>query len=384
MLSLSRRTKHLPIALDIGTESIKMLQLRESPRGWELSSAGIWSYPRNKDLSETERRGLTISAVNELTRKGRFVGRKVVTALSCSQIKIKNIRLPNMSEAELNEAVKWEAKERFGVEAGKDHLNWLDAGDVRSGDGTCQEVILLAADSKTVDEHLQLIKEMKLEPMRIDVSPLAMYRVFARYLRRKVDEHNVCVVVDIGSSASRVVVGRGEQIVFIKSMDMGGRKLTEAVAKQLNLSLEEAFQLRQRTIRQSLSGAEKEQGGSSGEVDLSIHDAIRGEVEALANELAMCLRYCSVTFRGLRSSQVILSGGGAYDPAVAKLLSEHLNAECVVGRPLRGMDTAKIGLDDDGQGIFAEWGVCAGLAMENLRDRDSLSEDKHEENRLSA
>ena len=51
---------------------------------------------------------------------------------------------------------------------------------------------------------------------------------------------------------------------------------------------------------------------------------------------------------------------------MAKLLAERLGIPCVVGRPMRGLDTAAVDWESHSRGIFAEWAVCAGLATRNL------------------
>jgi type IV pilus assembly protein PilM len=204
-----------------------------------------------------------------------------------------------------------------------------------------------------------------------------MFRSFERFLRRTADEQRVSVIIDIGLSGSSVVVARGRQILFIKSIDIGGRRLNEAVAGQLNLSYDEACELRLRSIAQSATdhrAPEPDDAAGSAPatrvdppaVNWTIHDALRVEMEGLAKEVALCLRYCSVTFRGLRCDHVTVVGGEAYDPVVIQLLSEHLGIECAAGQPLRGVDTSGVDVGGDRRGMLAEWSTCAGLAVRNL------------------
>ena len=113
-------------------------------------------------------------------------------------------------------------------------------------------------------------------------------------------------------------------------------------------------------------------------------DAIRPAVTQLAKEISLCVRYCSVTFRGLRPEKVTLTGGEAYDPALVELLREHLDAEILVGRPLQGLDVSNVDLGADRRGVLTEWAVCAGLAARGQRARKELEEAEHEQRRLSA
>jgi len=387
MLNFLVRNKRLPIALDIGADSIKMLQVRRSPTSWSIVGGGMARLACQAQQDPAAWRKEVVATVKDLRGKGGFSGRKVVTALSCGELAIKSVRLPSMPDAELREAVKWEAKERFGFDVAPDQLSYLDAGEVRSGNETAREVIMLAAPREVVDAHIALLADIGLAPEHIDAAPVALFRSFDRFLRRRADEQIVSVVVDMGCSATRVVVARGRQIVFIKSIDIGGRKFTEAVAAQFNLGYADARQLRVKKAKE-LSGnlpspVASPQGKSAADsLDWNIHDAVRANVEALSSEIALCLRYCSVTFRGLRPAQVILSGGEAYDPFITAILGEHLSVECTLGRPLQGIAVNNTDLGGD-RAAQAEWATCAGLAIRDLEMGDQTELD-HGENRLSA
>jgi type IV pilus assembly protein PilM len=384
---LVTKRKRLPIGIDIGSDSIKMLQLQASPgRSPSVCAAAVWRFPRGASQDPAQRRQQTIDAVRSLLRQGGFSGRDIVSALPSGRVAIKNIRLPLLPADEVPGAVRWEATERFGFEVNEDRLNWIDAGEVRSGTETAQEYILVAVDQPTIDEHLSLLSAMKLSPVAIDAEPVAMFRVFERFLRREQDDDAAKVVVDLGASGTRVVVARGRHIVFIKGLDVGGSALTAAVGRQFNLSEEDAAQFRLRAIRQELAraGGDQEETDATA-VDWNTQDAVRGTMESLAEELALCLRYCSVTFRGLRFADVVLCGGEAYDPLLGKLLAERLSIPCVVGRPMRGLETGAVGWEPHTQGVFAEWAVSAGLAVRFLDDRARPSEvDDEQRDRLSA
>jgi type IV pilus assembly protein PilM len=388
MLDYVLPKRHWPIALDIGTDSIKMLQMRRAGEGIAVGACGRWAFPPSVGDDQAKRRELTLQGVRELLGKEGFRGRRVVSALSCEQLKVKNVRLQAMSRAELDEAVRHEAEERFGQPFEPDQLHYLQAGQIRQGVDSYQELIILAAPAEVIESHLSMLTELGLSPELIDAEPLAVFRPFERLLRRQADEDAISVVIDLGHAVTKVVVARGRQIVLIKSIAIGGRDFTEAVARQLNLSHEEAGDLRTRVMREHAERRRQRDGaddkGDPNSVDWTIQDAVRGEVERLAREIALCLRYCSVTFRGVRPRQVIMTGGQAYDPAMTRLLVEHLGVECRIGHPLKGIDTSCVDFESDRRGVLAEWSVCAGLAYRcgQFVRRSRTGED--ERHRLSA
>ena len=402
MFGLPLRKRYWPIALDMGSDSIKMLQMHRVGQIVSVCACGRWRFPESVSGDPAAARELAVAAVHDMLHNGNFRGHRVISCLSSGQLSIKNIRLPHMPEHELGQAVMWEAKERFSFDITTDQLAYLNAGRIRQGGEVRDEIIMLATPGEAVQDHLTLLDEMGLSAEHIDAEPIALFRVFERFLRRRDDEQAVSVVIDIGLGSTRVVVARGRQVVFVKSIDIGGRKFIEAVAKRLNITKEEAAELRMRVMReydpraeQVESSTEEEQSDQSkpkpldgneqsDSVRWTLRDAIRGDVEALAREISLCLRYCSVTFRGLRPKHITVTGGEAYDPDLLELLGDNLTMQCAVGRPLRGIDVSAVDLGADRRGMLNEWAVCAGLALRDVEMKSSTHEAEYEQDRLSA
>ncbi len=388
MLKGFLQSRRWPIGLDIGTEGVKVLQMHRLGQTVSVVAAGQRHLARPAE-GGAERRKAILEAIGEIMEAGRFQGRRVVSALAPNELHVKNVRMAPQSPAELVQSIRDEAVERFGFHVGSDQLRWINAGTVRQGTETREEIIMLAVPAETIEAHLDLLSEAHLVPEHIEAEPVALFRVFQHFLRRRADEDAVSVIAEIGRSGTRVTVARGRRIVFIKQIDIGGASFTEAVAKQLNLDGQEAYDLRVRIMKEqsgvaprpSADAAEAERRDS---IEWTLRDAMRGRVAELAREIALCLRYCSVTFRGLRPDRVVLTGGEAYDPALASLLAESLGVECAVGRPLRSVDVARMDVAANRRGTLAEWAVCAGLALRDIRFDNAASETDDAEHRLSA
>ncbi len=380
--------KHLPIALDLGSRNIRMMQLRRVSDSIRVTACDSWQYPSSVGTDPAQRRDAAIEAVRQMLHNGDFKGRQVITALSCSQLDIKNVRLPKMPSAQLDHAVLAEAEKRYDFPITGDQFNYLNAGEVRNGNESHREIIMLAVPRDVIDEHISMISAMGLAPQHIDAGPVALFRVFERFLRRQSDEEAVSVAVDIGQSGTRVVVARGWDIAFIKAIDIGGQRLTESVARHANLDFEEAAELRQRACRDQVQvepePGDVEQSADRSSVEWTIRDALRSEVEALTREVAMCMRYCSVTFRGLRPNEVHLTGGEACDPTLVEMFREQLDMECVVSSPLRDIDVSSVDLGVHRGGVPVDWASCVGLAIRAVDAAEFGEEGGNEERRLSA
>ncbi len=388
-MKLLRKKERWPIALDIGSDSIKVLQLDEQNGGLFVRACGQWRFPAIV-VDPEQRREMCITGIREILRKGDFKGRMSVSSLSGSEVETKNVRIEKMPGQEMEKALQWEAQERFSFDVVRDRLKYIDSGKVRSGTEVHNEIILLAASEKSIEDHLSLLDAVGLKPEHIYPEPLAVFRMAQRSLRRQADRDIVSVILDLGAHTTRVIVARGRQIVFIKTIDIGGRVFDEAVGAQLNLDLADAIELRSRVMQasaKSFGGNRKSDQEESEEprtdVDWTIRDAVRGKVEELAKEIGLCLRYCSVTFRGLRPNTVLMAGGEVYDPAIMELLTENLGVECNVAQPLRGIDVSQVSLGMGPRTPMCEWAVAAGLAF---RDQDIAPHKKEvkDDHRLSA
>lgn len=390
---LSHRTS--PIGLDIGRDGIRMLQL--APVGSVLTAVASarWQFPDGAADDPVAKRRYTLSAVREMLASGGFRGRRVVTGLGGADLVIKQVRLPRMPERDLEAALRWEASERFGFKIEPDQLGCFVAGEVRQGPDVKDEIILLGARRETVDDHMSLLEELKLFPVAVDAEPIAIFRAFERFLRRKADADSVTVLLDVGAGATKVVIARGRHVSFVKTVDIGGRHFTQAVAQQLHMSPDEAAQTRQR-LMQPPEDEPATLGESAGIADGSpvrtdtaqltqvLYDAIRPLAEDLAREVSLCLRYHAVTFRGSKPDGVTLVGGESYDPNVVRLLQESLGVPCEPGNPLRGVELSRVDLGANRRGRLSEWALATGLALRNLPLSNRVREAGDEADRLSA
>ena len=250
----------------------------------------------------------------------------------------------------------------------------------------------MTAPAEVVQDHLDMLDDIGVMPMRIELDMTAMFHVFERVLRRQEDEDTVTVALDMGAKATRVIVATGDQLLFLKSIGIGGDHLTEAVATHANLGISQAAELRRNSAEQfsafATPGAEdaarnaKSSGAES--VLWTLRDAMRGPLDKLAKEVGLCLRYCAVTFRGVRPNRIHLCGGQARDSLVVRLLTEAMNADYHILDPFSRFD-AKVAEAMGPQGRhLADWTVCAGLAIGAMESQGDRKGESHESRRLSA
>jgi type IV pilus assembly protein PilM len=360
MSLIRRNAKYGPIGLDLGAAGIKMVQLRDEGGRPALQAAAYEVIPPNPDPSA--RMGLVAELIRKALHEAPFRGRRVATALGQSEFQMKNLRLPRMPLDELSAAVEFEAQDRFNLGEGA-NFRFVPAGEVRHGNELKEEVIVFAARSETIDANIQFCESLGLIPCAMDVAPCAVARSFVRFLRRAEDEAAVNVFLDVGRSGSAIIITRGCELAFLKLLETGGRRFSEAVGDALGLGPAEADELRIQNMREQALGAAIPKASVPEEMRLRIVDAVRPHAESIGRDLQLCLRYFAVTFRGQRPDCLTLVGGEAHEPALKQVLAESMDVPQIVGHPLRGVRGLGAMAARDQRTLQPAWSVATGLAL---------------------
>lgn len=355
-----------PIAIDFGMQHIRMLQIDGRPGSLTAIAAACEPMPKNLPSDSGQRVEAIAQVLRRMLASATFRGRKCIACLPASEVMYKNLRIPKMPPNEMKAAVEWEAADRLNFNNDTMSLRFYDAGEVSQGEEQREEVILLAATKQVVDEHAAAMVAAGLQPSCVESVPCALNRIAMQTLSSQSDE-DVQVILDVGYSASKVLISRQGRIMFFKLIEIGGKHLDERVAKHLGLDISEASDVRRRAIStvEQVEGGEENQS-KFGEtrrdnLDRAIAESLRSTVDELAKEVSLCLRYFSVTFRGRRPESVWLAGGESTEPQVAKLLSEGAGIR-VSPLSLDGyVDCAAVA--ETIRGLHGSWATAAGLAM---------------------
>ena len=375
-----------PIGLDIGHNSIKMIQLAiNGGRISVLAADKARIEPRiNGDMEE--RRSFIVAKIRQMLAEGSFRGKKVISALPNDRLKITSLRLAEAKSDKIGQALRKEAAQRFGLDPDRDAINYVLVGDVRQGDEVKTELILFAADNDSVKSHIELLEEAGLRPVGIDTVPCALFRSFERSLQRQEDRERTAVFIDVGSRFTTVVFGRGREISFVKQVSIGGESFDKEIAAKLGVSIDEAEMLRGKLRMERTANAERGLWGSgqtsTGQEGLAdqkddkadletldastrqvMVDAISAVAEQLAREVSLCFRYYTVAFRGKRVERAVFSGGQAYEKILLNVLKRQLAVEIEVAQPLRGFDMMNLNFGNDKRGLLCEWAVAVGLGL---------------------
>jgi len=348
-----------PIGIDIGADVIRVLQLRHRTGQLALVAAAAAEIPGPRDAAAEPRAAAVTATLRRLLATGAFVGKACVTALAPTAVHAKSVRLPQMPPEDLAQAVRWEAKDRFGFDLTDGHIAHFPAGEIRRGSETKDELLLFAATAETLRSHLDQILPAGLQPHAVDLAPCALYRAVQRTtaLRAGVP----LALVDIALTGTQLLIVHDDRLAFYKHIEIGAASFDAAIAQKLGVPPEEAAQIRQR-----LMGAPADEpDAASSHIEQAVFDALRPTLEELARELDMCMRYYVVTFRGARPETMAVTGPHAYSARIIEAIASILALRLEAAAPLRGVANLTADTRADRS---SPWTLAAGLSLYTLAE----------------
>jgi len=338
-----------PIGVDIGSRSVKLLQFtRDHER---VVDASRWDLPYDNSETLSTPPDELSAAIRKARSGRRFRGKNAVLCLSEDQLFLQNIRVPKVDAPEMDRHIRQEIAGRLSFSIAEAEIRYVEAADIRHGDAVMREVIVMACHRPVLDNYLGVIEAAGLRPIAVDVEPLALHRSYWKQCRRDADRNERVMLVNLGFARTSVVISQGNDVLFVKYIDVAGRNMDQAVAKHLDMKLTAATALRRHN-------GDRRTDQQDPDIARGVAEATRPIVEKLLSELSMCFRYHSVTFRGQSLARMVLSGGEA-NTQLLELLSTRLNLKAEISDPLRAYP---LGGD---VGRSSQWDVAAGLALKN-------------------
>ncbi len=381
-----------PIGVDFGTNSLRMAQVDLVDGEFRLVAAASALVPENIREDQSARLSFLTQTTRDLLIQGDFRGRRAIISLPASCMQIQHLRLPPADEAALRGALPGAVRGRLQIDPSDALLRHLVAGQIEQDGQVLNEVIVMAAQRAIVDELLHAAAKAKLDVIAMNVEPKAVVDCFSHVYRRRGDSERTSCYVDIGASATRVVVARGSHILFARSIPLAGDHFSRAVAAELHTTLDAARVLR---VKRNLASRTCETRGrlraqpsaltrdhradlnspgvAPDEIDdqslalfQRIESASQAPLQTLIAELAACRADHDATFPNSKIDRLIFVGGEACDRAICERLAHGLAIPGHVGDPLVRMgriSNIRVESGIDRRSPQPGWAVAIGLSM---------------------
>lgn len=402
-----------PIAIDFGSQTLKALQLT-SGEPFALTAAASLGVPDALGADSLKRLAWQVEALPKLLKSAPFRAKRAICSIPGAQLFCKHMQLPLGDPDTAGEIVAGAVAGQLRCDPGALMVRHVVVDGAQSAPPGKSEVIAMAATRGLITKLMGALKAAKIEPIAIVPEPLALVRSFDHITRRAGDAELTSLYLDLGAGTTKVIVAHGTALVFAKTIQLGGRALDQAVARQKNCSVGEARAVRlgvstfgrsaaptaapafvsatreaadaeiaegvamQRSSLAAIASEEDRRRGQSppgtlGNVrptDPAPSADLSDAVDSLTDEVAMCLRYYEAMFPQRRVGRTIFVGGEARHAGLCQHVARKLRLPAHVADPMLRIKRPPAGENVTNGVDFSQpqpgWAVALGLCLSHV------------------
>ncbi len=285
------------IGLDIGSSSVKVVQLKKKGNGWALQAFGMQPLVPQTIVDGTIMDQAAVAdAIRQLWGRLKLRVKDVAIAIAGHSVIIKKIAVPQMTSEQLAANIRTEAEHH--IPFGKDDVE-LDYHVTNPANSSGQtELLLVAAKKEVVADYVQVVRDAGLTPHVVDVAAFASQNGFE--VNYPLDPRETVVLINIGAAISNINIVRSGVSLFTRDVTIGGNAFTEEIQKQLGIAADEAEAYK-------VGGSQTEDGVVPQEV-LRVMDGVS---EVMAGEFQRSLDFFLATTADANVTRIVLAGGSS-------------------------------------------------------------------------
>lgn len=342
-----------PIALDIGSTFIKLVQLKGANRNYQLVKFGMVPLPAEVIVEGAVMdAGRVVEAIKELLTAQKVSTKEAVISVSGSSVIIKRVSVADMTDEELAESIKWEAEQYIPFSIDDVNVNFQKLGP-GAAEGQA-DVLLVAVKKDKINDYVNLVKEAGLEPVVMDVDAFALANMSELNYDLGV---GITALLNIGASVMNINILKDGMSIFTRDITVGGNRYTEALQRDFGLTYEDAEKVKRGG---EVEGADREQ----------IAGVMSSVTDDIVSETQRSFEFFRSTTGSDKVSRVLVSGGCARIGNFTTVLSERLEIPVEVTNPFKNIKVDPKRFDPaviaDSAPLSA---VAVGLAIRRPGDR---------------
>jgi type IV pilus assembly protein PilM len=310
----------MSVGLDIGSKTVKIVELSKDRSKWNLRSSGIVGYsgvPPEKVKDDKELAPLA-GVIKKLHKEAKISTKEVTIALPETQVYTRPIKFPLLTDSEIASAVRWEAEQYIPIpleEAIVQHQVLERKEDVTPAEVL---VLLVAAPRNVVEKYQRLVELSGLTLIAAETELVALTRSLA-------PKEETVLIADFGARSTNLAIAKNGKLSFSRSIATGGDAFTRAIAQGLGID------------RQQAEEYKRIYGLSSKHLEGKVKGALDTIFRLVADEMRKAIQFYQSEEQGDSPNFLILSGGAAGMPDSVSVLTKLLGLEVAIGNPFRNI-----------------------------------------------
>src|ERR1700720_2080298 len=246
--------KKVLVGLDIGSSSIKAVELKSTKQGYELVSFGLEALAQDTVVDGAIMDApLVAGAISNIFETQKIKTKNVATAVSGHSVIVKRVSLPMMTEDELYDRIQSEASQHIPFDIADVNLDHQLLESVDSQ----MDVLLVAVKKDKILNHTNVLAQSGKTPVVVDIDAFGLQNCFE--MNYEPDAGQTVALLNIGASVMNINIVRGGIPLFTRDVSVGGNQFTDALQKELDLSYEDAEKLKKGETLPSVTDEQKQQ-----------------------------------------------------------------------------------------------------------------------------
>lgn len=298
---------------------------------------------KTSDNLEGSRDYLT-QKIDELFRDniiGKLDSNRVVLGVPAVRTFARTFSMPADQESKIKQAVDLEVEQYIPMPLENLYVDHL----VISRTKTELTVLMCAVPKKFIDDLLGILRGLGLEVIMIEPSIYAV----SRLLDYTKEGGMPTVIVDIGPGGTDIAI-LDKAVRVTGGLAIGGNTLTLDIAKKMDLTIENAHQLK------VLSGL------NPGPRQAKVTAALKPSITKIVNETKKIIRFYTDRLpNSPKLEQVLIVGSGSNVPGLGEFFTNELIMPARVASPWQSLDFA--GIEQPPKHLRARLATAAGLAL---------------------
>jgi len=337
------------LGLDIGSQSIKMVDLEKTRSGYELKSMGIAIVPSecivDKDIMDSE---TVVETIRNLRDNLKISPKGTATAVSGHSVIVKKAEISTMSRAELEQTLMVEAEQYIPFDINDVYLDFHILGESLERQDM-MDVLFVASKRELVDDYSSVIKNAGLKPLIVDVDVFAIENMY--HSNYPDAPETIVALVDVGASMININVMREGTSIFARDISMGGRQMTERIQREFGVSFERAENIK---CGASIEGIDLER----------VNYIFKMASETYAQEIKRTLDFFLSTMVNENIEKIYISGGGSRMPGLISLMQKQNEIPVEIINPFNNITWNEKNFDPAYMAYIApQMAVAVGLAL---------------------
>lgn len=404
------------VAIDVGYSGLKLLQLT----GGDVPAIlrmGFIEFPDAIRDDLDARLAHARQHLPKLLSKLHLKGARAVCSIPASLTVVQHVQTPKSTGAELERHVQEQFVRAVPCDLNGVVLRHFVVPSEQKRNQAQQEVICVAVSRDVVMKLINLQKACKLTPAAMHVEAIATLRAFDHITQRAEDAELTTLYLDVGAQGTKIALAHGRDLVFTKSINIGGKAFDKRACEQVGGSVELAHKhrlamsrARAAEVREAARpGAKAAQHGTAGPAQAqaggaNVPDAgdaataladdrrqgalppemqllRRGRIGAsesderdidltdlwdtLADEVSMCIRYHQSVYPTRRVDRAIFLGGESANVDLCEHIARTLRLRAHLGDPLARLSRHSELLVEgvESSPAYPGWAVPMGLCV---------------------